>query len=165
MELSKLIPPRRSVGPKEDHWIPLSDLMTGLMMMFMLVAIVFMVKVDAESAKNRELMLQAEQQALRMKNIAVLYDEMRERLYDDLQSEFKADLPRWKATLDRDLSIRFEEPDVLFNSGSWELKPLFKTIIADFFPRYVHILASDKYRESIEEIRIEGHTSNIWVGA
>ncbi len=30
----------------EDHWVPLSDLMTGLMMIFMLLAIVFMLKVN-----------------------------------------------------------------------------------------------------------------------
>ncbi len=35
------------MAAKEEHWIPLSDLMTGLMMMFMLVAIVFMLKEPA----------------------------------------------------------------------------------------------------------------------
>ena len=29
-----------------DHWVPLSDLMTGLMMIFMLVAIVYMLQVS-----------------------------------------------------------------------------------------------------------------------
>jgi outer membrane protein OmpA-like peptidoglycan-associated protein len=32
----------------------------------------------------------------------------------------------------------------------------------DFFPRYLRILTSDKYRESITEVRIEGHTSSEW---
>ena len=52
-----------------------------------------------------------------MKKVAVLYDETRQRLYADLESEFRADLPRWKASLYRDLAIRFEEPDVLFDVG------------------------------------------------
>jgi outer membrane protein OmpA-like peptidoglycan-associated protein len=34
--------------------------------------------------------------------------------------------------------------------------------LADFFPRYVVILMKDKYRDSIEEIRIEGYTSTVW---
>jgi hypothetical protein len=42
------------------------------------------------------------------------------------------------------------------------LKPQFARILDDFFPRYARILASQKYRESIEEIRVEGHTSTIW---
>lgn len=36
---------------QEDHWVPLSDLMTGLMMIFMLVAIVFMIQVKRDEAK------------------------------------------------------------------------------------------------------------------
>ena len=135
-------------APPEEHWIPLSDLMTGLMMMFMLIAILFMARVEAESAK--------------VKNIAVVYDEMREQLYQDLKTEFSADLPRWRAELDKDLSIRFEEPDVLFGTGDATLRPQFAAILGDFFPRYVKIISNQRYRDSIEEVRIEGHTSSVW---
>jgi outer membrane protein OmpA-like peptidoglycan-associated protein len=138
-------------APQDDHWIPLSDLMTGLMMMFLLVAVIFMVKVEA--------------QASRMRDVARDYDRMREQLYLDLDAEFRGDLPRWRASLDRDLTIRFEEPEVLFDTGQSVLKPQFRTILSDFFPRYVRILSAEKYRNSIEEIRIEGHTSSIWSGA
>ncbi|MCI0467256.1 MAG: OmpA family protein [Beijerinckiaceae bacterium] len=141
---------------REEHWIPLSDLMTGLMMVFMLVAIVFMIQVEA-------LMHRAERQAQQMKQVAVLYDETRQRLYADLENEFRSDLPRWKASLDRDLAIRFEEPDVLFDMGKAELKPQFKRILDDFFPRYLRIIQN--YKDSIDEIRIEGHTSKIWNSA
>ncbi len=162
MKRSKLLPARASSHPKEDHWIPLSDLMTGLMIMFMLIAVVFMIQEEAESQKVRELMLRAEEQARAMKDVAILYDAMREKLYEDLRAEFAKDLPQWGATLDRDLSIRFQEPDVLFDTGKANLKPQFITILDDFFPRYVRILSSNKYKSSIEEIRIEGHTSSQW---
>jgi outer membrane protein OmpA-like peptidoglycan-associated protein len=148
MSLSKLLVPHSRVGQKEDHWIPLSDLMTGLMIMFMLIAVVFMIQVQSESEK--------------VKNIAVLYDTMREQLYTDLKAEFSKDLPQWDATLDRDLTIRFQEPDVLFDTGKSILKPRFVQILDDFFPRYVKIIAGPKYKASIEEIRIEGHTSSQW---
>jgi outer membrane protein OmpA-like peptidoglycan-associated protein len=148
MALAKVIPSGRSTAPQEGHWIPLTDLMSGLMMMFMLVAVVFMLKVEAESEKVKELMREAErqaelmralaakaeQQAQRMKDVAILYDEMRERLYADLQAEFRADLPRWRATLERDLSIRFEEPEVLFKSGDASLQIQFVRILDDFVP-------------------------------
>jgi hypothetical protein len=64
---------------KEDHWVPLSDLMTGLMMMFLLVALVFMVKVEAEAAVTGELKAKAEAQAKRIQQIAVLYDDIASR--------------------------------------------------------------------------------------
>jgi outer membrane protein OmpA-like peptidoglycan-associated protein len=136
---------------KEEHWIPLSDLMTGLMMMFMLIAIIFMVKVESDAKK--------------VKDIALIYDEMRAQLYQDLHSEFEKNLPDWGAELDRDLSFRFKEPSVLFDTGKDSLKPRFIQILNEFFPRYIRILSADKYKNSIEEIRIEGHTSSLWNGS
>jgi outer membrane protein OmpA-like peptidoglycan-associated protein len=139
------------LAPQQTHWIPLADLMTGLMMVFLLVAITYMVKVEAA--------------AQRIKEIAVLYDQTRIALYQDLRKEFESDLPRWRAEVYPDLAVRFKEPDVLFRTGSTELMPSFKTILDDFFPRYVRILYSQKYRGTIREIRIEGHTSTIWANA
>ena len=62
MTLNRIIGQRKRSDAKEDHWIPLSDLMTGLMMMFMLIAVMFMVKVEADAKK--------------VKDIAIIYDEM-----------------------------------------------------------------------------------------
>ncbi len=130
------------------HWIALSDLMTGLMMLFLLIAVAYMVKVDSETKKIKE--------------IAVLYEKLKVELYDDLEHEFRNDLPTWGAELERDLTLRFKEPEVLFATGRDELKPRFQEILDDFFPRYMNILTSQKYRDSIAEIRIEGHTSSFW---
>lgn len=139
---------QHSLHEQEDHWIPLSDLMTGLMMFFMLLAVAFMITVEADSEK--------------IKRVAILYDQLRSDLYNDLNAEFRKDLGRWGAELEADLTVRFKEPDVLFDTGSAALKPRFTTILNDFFPRYVSILSSDKYRNSITEIRVEGHTSSTW---
>src|SRR5258708_12243392 len=149
---------------KEEHWIPLSDLMTGLMMMFLLVALVFMVEGEAESGVSKGMKGKGEEQGKRSKEIGVLYDDMRHDLYRALLSEFKGDLERWRADIDPDLTIRFREPEVLFDTGKSDLKPKFTEILNDFFPRYVKILGLAKYRDSIEEVRIEGHTSSYWLG-
>lgn len=118
------------------------------MMIFMLVSVIFMVQVDASRTA--------------MRNVAQQYDETRNDLYEDLLKEFSPDLARWHAILDRDLTIRFEEPDVLFDTGKADLKSEFKDILGDFFPRYVRIIYGVKYKASIQEVRIEGHTSSIW---
>ena len=89
---------------------------------------------------------------------------MRAQLYQDLHKEFEKDLPGWGAELDHDLALRFKEPKVLFDTGDDKLKPRFIEILNDFFPRYVRILSADKYKDAIEEIRIEGHTSSTWNG-
>jgi outer membrane protein OmpA-like peptidoglycan-associated protein len=138
--------------PDEAHWIPLSDLMTGLMVMFLLIAVMFMMHVETEAYNVRQ--------------VAVAYGEIKDALFEDLQAEFKKDLPKWNAQIIKeDLSIRFMEPEVLFTSGSSELKPEFRDILANFFPRYVRILTAVKYKGSISEVRIEGHTSSNWIGA
>jgi outer membrane protein OmpA-like peptidoglycan-associated protein len=137
-------------GAQEAHWIPLSDLMTGLMVIFLLIAVMYMMKVEAD--------------ADRIKTVVVAYSEIRDALYEDLHAEFQNDLSKWKAQIIKsDLTIRFSEPEILFATGSSELKPEFKAILTDFFPRYVRILTSPKFRDSISEIRIEGHTSSDWV--
>jgi outer membrane protein OmpA-like peptidoglycan-associated protein len=137
---------------EESHWIPLTDLMTGLMVIFLLIAVSYMMQVEADAA--------------RIKNVAVAYSEIKDALFEDLNKEFRADLPKWKAQLLKtDLTIRFSEPEVLFAPGSSELKPEFQAILQDFFPRYVRILTSAKYRDSISEVRIEGHTSSVWNGS
>jgi outer membrane protein OmpA-like peptidoglycan-associated protein len=126
--------------------------MTGLMVMFLLIAVCYMVQVEAD--------------ADRIKTVAVAYSETRDALYEDLRREFSADLPRWHAHLIKaDLTIRFSEPDILFAEGSSELRPGFTDILNDFLPRYVRILTTPKYRDAISEIRIEGHTSSGWTGA
>lgn len=152
MSLDRISGRKASLHPaKEEHWIPLSDLMTGLMLMFLLVAIIFMVKVESDAKKAE--------------NVARVYDEMRIKLYEDLKREFASDLDRWGAELDEDLAIRFKEPDVLFDTGSDTIKPTFAGILKDFLPRYLAILTHDEYRNSISEVRIEGHTSSLWTGA
>jgi outer membrane protein OmpA-like peptidoglycan-associated protein len=162
MKVSQLVRPVKSPNNTEDHWIPLSDLMTGLMMIFMLVAVIFMVQVEAQRKHAEAARAEAEKKTRLMRDVAEQYDNIRNQLYEDLNSEFASDLPKWKATLDRDLAIRFDEPEVLFDTGKSDLKQQFSNILRDFFPRYVKIIAGSKYRGNIEEIRIEGHTSTIW---
>jgi outer membrane protein OmpA-like peptidoglycan-associated protein len=148
---------------QEEHWIPLSDLMTGLMMMFMLIAVFFMVVVQNDAKAKEAVAKAAEAQAKIVAQIALIYDDTREHIYEDLYDEFKKDLPVWRAVLSRqDLALRFVAPEVQFDVGKDVIKPDFEKILADFFPRYVKIITSMKYRDTIEEVRIEGHTSSKW---
>jgi outer membrane protein OmpA-like peptidoglycan-associated protein len=138
----------QSHSTDEEQWISLSDLMTGLMMIFMLIAIAFMMKVEVQQFKTKQ--------------VAVLYDQVRLELYSELMQEFSKDLPVWHAELTQDLVFRFKDPEILFNTGKDDLKPKFQDILHNFFPRYMRIISADKYEEQIKEVRIEGHTSSFW---
>ena len=133
---------KNKVETDESHWIPLADLMTGLMMIFMLIAILYMSKIN---------------------QVASDYQNVKNNLGKTLCNEFAKNLGEWQAECDpQALVIRFNSPDVLFDTGKSVLKPKFIDILNEFFPRYINIIYSDKFKDSIEEIRIEGHTSSKW---
>jgi len=133
----------------ENHWTSISDLMSGLMIVFLFISVAYMRSVTNE--KNK------------VEQVAIMWNQTQENLFIDLYDEFKDDLPRWQASLNRKtLSLRFEEPSVFFVIGSAQLTEGFRRILDDFFPRYLKILR--KYSANIAEVRIEGHTSSEWAG-
>lgn len=137
-----------------EHWLSVSDLMAGLMMVFLFVSIALM----------RGAMIERDQTLIerdKIKQIAVAYQENQVEIYHALMNEFINDLERWDAAIDQDtLAFEFKSPDVLFDMGAITLKPMFRNILSDFFPRYLSVLSD--FHKSIDEIRIEGHTSSIW---
>jgi outer membrane protein OmpA-like peptidoglycan-associated protein len=85
-------------------------------------------------------------------------------LYEALQEEFKDDFEPWNAELTKgDLLFVFKNPIALFQKGKGTLKPGFIDILSDFFPRYLKVLS--KYKDNIQEVRIEGHTSSEYASA
>jgi chemotaxis protein MotB len=170
-----------------------SDLMAGLMIVFLFIAISYMIEVKSQEEQLREkadatekalieskeaqdktddLNRQLEEQRGELlktnetiKEIAASYSKIQSALHDELAKEFSHDLAKWNATLERDNSIRFNEPEVLFLVGEAEIRSRFTEILDDFFPRYLDIVYSERFHDEIEEVRIEGHTSSVWKDA
>ncbi len=133
-----------------SHWLAVADLMAALMMIFLFLALLHMVQVERESAAHTE-----------VRNEAAA---LRAAIYSVLEEEFREDLPRWNAELDRDtLTLRFREPEVLFERSSAQIRPRFEAILDDFIPRYAEQLRP--FAGVIREVRIEGHTSSEWAGS
>ena len=122
------------------------DLMAGLLFIFILLLMGALLQVQEKAEQDEELVKQ--------------YDQIKTQLYIDLQEEFKEDLKVWRASIDSTLCVRFQEPSMLFDYDKSELKPKFKEILDDFFPRYIAVLSREKYKDRIVEIRIEGHTDS-----
>lgn len=133
---------------KQTHWIPLADLMTGLMMIFMLITAVYITYVE----KTTTLVLDE-------------FKDIKSNMQLALQKEFKESFKQWDAELLGDMTIRFNNPNVQFAIQSSELRPEFQNLLKDFFPRYMKIIRSEKFKYAIKEIRIEGHTSKFWKDA
>lgn len=133
-------------GKKDNYWIPLSDLMTVLMVIFLFISISYMLNVKSQQAQKDKLFEDFQ------KTKVDLLKELQTEFHDD----FKKD--KWDAILDKDLSIKFVNENVLFDYNKSNLKPEFQNILKDFYPRYLNIILKPEYRDKIAEVRIEGHT-------
>lgn len=131
-----------------EGWISVSDLMAGLMMVFLFIAVIY--------AKD------ANQRASNVTEIVTEWQDSELAIYSALQKEFESDLRKWNAEIEKEtLTIRFLSPEVLFHRGSSELEQRFQEILLDFMPRYIELL-HNKFKDEIVEVRIEGHTSSEW---
>jgi outer membrane protein OmpA-like peptidoglycan-associated protein len=138
----------------EEHWMSIADLMSVLMMIFLLIAIAYIRYTQIEQEK-----VVIEQE--KVKQVAVSYQKTQAALYQALRQEFAKDLQQWQASINPEtLAVEFHSPDVLFDKGQKTLKPEFKAILVQFFPRYLRVIRP--FKSSISEIRIEGHTSSVW---
>jgi len=135
---------------KESHWIPLADLMTVLMVIFLFMSISYMALVEKKQKQQNQLFKD--------------YEESKVALYNELKEAFKDDFKKWNLKLDNDLSIKFTNPQVLFPTGKSEITPYFQSILIDFLPKYLSVVMQKKYKDKIAEIRIEGHTDTNPIG-
>lgn len=131
------------MSKESSTWMSMSDMMTGLMVIFLFIAIAYMSEVNENSVNLAD------------------YVESKRELHDRFIEEFKKDTANWQMQIGKDLSIRFTNPEVLFATGSWRITPAFKKILSEFMPRYLDILLTNGMKNQIKEIRIEGHTDNV----
>lgn len=119
----------------DTSWVNIADVMSALMMIFMFIAIAFLYQILNEK------------------------EIYKVQLNKALHSEFDKDLKNWKAIITDDNIIRFDSP---FSMGSYEIPQSFEKILGEFFPRYIKLLSNEQFVKEIDEIRVEGHTSNGW---
>ena len=143
----------------ESQWLPISDLMSVLMMVFIIISVFYMLQV----VKDKK----------RIEEIAITYNKLQNNLFKDLNTEFSSDLSNWNAEIDSvNLSVKFiapnqlktNTPKIFFKTGSSKIELYGKDVLKDFFPRFLKIIYSEKHKNDIEEVRIEGHTSSDWEG-
>jgi chemotaxis protein MotB len=154
-----------------EEWLSISDLMSGLMLIFLLIAITFMNQVKQDKDKVLEdrdrlkkILEENDNYKKQLEDISKSYMQKENRLYQTLKKEFsEEELQKWQVEILPSNIVRFKSPDVLFQRGSSDLKPLFQSILNDFFPRYIKVLtSSSEFKEFIDEIRVEGHTDSSW---
>lgn len=139
--------------PDNPFALSIGDLMAGILFIFVLLLSVTMLEIQEKVEADAE--------------ISSRYNNIKSNIYLDIAREFKDNLSAWNAVVDStELSVRFSTNEGFdtktsyFESGSYIPSVYYKNILDDFFPRFLEVVSNEKYRESIEEIRIEGHTDS-----
>lgn len=208
----------RKKDNSSQHWLTISDLMSGLMIIFIFIAISFMRSTYLKKEKVKKIEIQYEELILKDKNLDEAIRELNEikekndvlQLEKDKLTEKLAQLDNFNAVLDEKekisqeltqirgiaeayqnnqlaiyealkkvfpddelsedklnaeidketLTFIFKSSDSLFDNASANLKEKYKQALTVFFPKYIQAVLP--YKDSISEIRIEGHTSSEW---
>ena len=208
----------RKKDNSSQHWLTISDLMSGLMIIFIFIAISFMRSTYLEKEKVKKIEIQYEELILKDKNldeairelneikekndvlqlekdklteklaqldnfnavldekekisqeltqirgIAEAYQNNQRAIYEALKKAFPDDElseDKLNAEIDKEtLTFIFKSSDSLFDNASANLKEKYKQALTVFFPKYIQAVLP--YKDSISEIRIEGHTSSEW---
>lgn len=121
----------------DEQWISVSDMMAGLMMIFLFISIIY------------------------IQNISKYFSEVSEvsdEICGDLRREFERDAQKWDMSIcENGLLISFDS-DSNFEVNSSRLSPDFANVLTDFYPRLMRI--TYKYKQAVSELRIEGHTDS-----
>ncbi len=144
--------PFRSDAPQEDTpWVSVSDLMSGLMLVFLFIAIVFMLNVQ----KDRD----------RYTAVAEQYSETQLEIEEALREAFPKGNPHGAQVVEGALIIRFLDEDAGYSPAQESVPPSFAAKLGPFMAKLLEIIETPRYREHVVELRIEGHTSSDWAHA
>lgn len=128
---------------RNNVWMSVSDLMTGLMVIFLFISIAYMLRVRDDISE---------------------YKDIKQEIYDRLNTKFSDNaIANGDISVSSDLSMRFLKATTQFSSGQSTLPPSFKSVLDSVMPKYLDVLVSlsDTLKGSLREIRIEGHTDDI----
>lgn len=129
----------------DDPWESISDLMTGLMMIFLFVSIAY-IAIQKQEYKH--------------------YNQVRLEIFSELKEAFPEEtLHGMGAHIDQaSMAIVFDNQDLCFEKGSSQLTPQYQEKLNEFFPKYIAVLENSKFKDEISEVLIEGHASREWNG-
>lgn len=120
-----------------------SDLMTGLMVIFLFIAIAYMIRVQDDISE---------------------YKDTKEQIYNQLNDKFSNnEIAKKIISVNPDLSIRFLKATTQFSSGQSTLPASFEMTLDTIIPKYLDVLVNldPALKSKLKEIRIEGHTDDI----
>lgn len=121
-----------------SYWKSYSDMMAGLLLMFILIMTIALATVSEQAERLRE------------------HEEKYTKIIEKIDKELKQEFPDIKT---ENGVMKFEQEEIVFEEGESVLLDQSKRFLSDFFPRYLAIVLKEENRPYIESIIIEGHTN------
>lgn len=138
---------KRTQKNDDGGWLSLSDMMTVLMVLFLIISVTIAVTSTTRLVKMRGVLSYVSDQE------DLLCQELGENLYskfstEDIQIECNP------------IRIIFTNPNYEFAKNSSELTKDFERALSIFFPIYLETVERWELKDLVDEIRIEGHTDS-----
>lgn len=125
-----------------DTWISTTDLMSGLMVMFLLIAMAFMKQLQEKDPLEAHRIMEA-------------------NIFNELSQTFNRDIQEQVISVDSSLALRFIDGNIrMFDAGEKRLRPEFMQRLDSVLPKYLELVTRDTVLRSIAEIRVEGHANS-----
>lgn len=160
----------KSEDEETNYWLSYSDMMAGLLLMFVLIISFTMLQAKLQyEAKEKELVAQQEAalaQEQKMQEQQEVMKEQQERLdqivgvradlIEALKDEFAGtDL---KVSVDEKTGAITLDSSILFDVDKSEIKESGEQFLEVFLPKYLNVILSEKFCQYVSEIIVEGHT-------
>lgn len=163
----------REIEDGPSFWLSYSDMMAGLLLMFVIIIAFSMMQARQQVETNQRLATELEQEK-------ETYEKKKKEL-ENKNSELQMQLNKIigvRTNLIETLKDAFEETDskveiddqtgaimfdasILFDFNQSNLKPSGQEFLNEFLPQYLSVIMSEKFKPYIAEIIIEGHTDSV----
>ncbi len=139
--------------PAEDtkptsFWITYSDLMSGLLLVFVLLMVVAMTHYAEFNRKKTEVLKNQEE---RLKS----FRELQIKLIGNLEEAFQDET----VSIDTTTGVLQIGSGILFGENESELRPEGQERLTRIFDAYIKVILDDQFSDFIKQIEIEGHTN------
>lgn len=167
---------RKVEGAENPFWITYSDLLSSLVMVFLVLLLAFQALATLQNEKLKD---QLRKEGIDRRKLEKLYDDLKKKkaeaeryramvralgierdaeLFQRLVDELKGLAERVEGLTLNETSgeVRIDEA-VLFDEGRWELKPRGKAYLRRVIPLWGEVVTRDEYRRIIQRVIFEGH--------
>lgn len=162
----------KKTGP-QDYWQSYSDMMAALLLMFILIMAAILFQSSRSYQVSYKALADQEEEIRRQESTIAEQNEEIEATKDQLKK--LENLVGVKAEIVEALKKEFEstnltihidpktgditfDSSILFDYNKSDLKKEGKDFLVSFIPKYISVLLSDKFKDSVSEIIVEGHT-------